>query len=315
MQILLVKTSSLGDVIHNLPVVSDISQHLPSAHIDWCVEESFSAIPALHPGIRQVIPVALRRWRKNLLQPQTWQEIHRFRQHLQTHRYDWIIDTQGLIKSALISCMAHGHRAGYTRDVVREPLAALAYQSAFFVPKTLHAVERNRRLVAATLGYSVGPLRDYGLNPPVSECPAPAVIFLTATSRTRKLWPETDWIALGKALSAKGYTVILPSGTTADEQARTQRIALGIPQARTVGPLPIPALADLFQEARAVVGVDTGLTHLAAALGRTTLALYVATDPGLTGVLGSGRFCNLGNTGNSPDVATVLHTGEAMGAW
>jgi heptosyltransferase-1 len=322
MHILLVKTSSLGDVIHNLPVVSDIRQHLPSATIDWCVEEGFADIPKLHPGVGQIIPVAFRRWRKNLLSQRTWREIGNFREQLKAHQYDWVIDTQGLVKSALITWMAKGKRAGYSADAAREPMAARAYDAQFFVPKTLHAIERNRRLVAATLGYSITPELNYGITAanfsadwlPVGQ---PYAVLLTATSRDDKLWPEDHWIRLGQQLQQAGLLAILPGGSDR-ELTRAQRVAKAIPNAIAAPRLTIAELAGLLAGAQAVVGVDTGLSHLAAALGKTTIALYTATDPGLTGVLGgvgNGRFRNLGGKDNVPTVDDVIQTGQALGAW
>mgnify|MGYP002776453877 FL=1 len=148
MRILLVKTSSLGDVIHNLPVVSDIRRHLPQATIDWCVEESFAAIPRLHPGVAAVIPVALRRWRKTLFAGQTWRQVAAFRAHLGAMAYDDIVDTQGLVKSALIAGRARGPLSGYAPDSAREPLAARFYDRRFSVDTNQHAVVRNRQLGA-----------------------------------------------------------------------------------------------------------------------------------------------------------------------
>ncbi|MDP1997012.1 MAG: glycosyltransferase family 9 protein, partial [Gallionella sp.] len=129
--ILLVKTSSLGDVLHNLPVVSDIVRHYPNAQIDWVVEESFAALPGLHPAMRNVIPVAVRRWRGKLLSAATWREIAAFRNKLAAQRYDIAIDTQGLLKSALLMRGANGLRCGFDRDSAREPLAASLYQRTF----------------------------------------------------------------------------------------------------------------------------------------------------------------------------------------
>lgn len=318
MRILLVKTSSLGDVIHNLPVVSDIRQHRPDITIDWCVEESFADIPRLHPGVETVIPVAIRRWRKQLFKATTWQEIATCKQQLQAQPYDLILDTQGLLKSALISRLAQGSIAGHNADSAREPLASHFYDTGYFVPKTLHAVERNRRLAAAALGYTTGPELNYGIQAPALDAPwlgsAPYVVLLTATSRDDKLWPEANWTDLGRQLHTQGLRAVLPAGKPA-ERERAQRIAATIPDATAAPPLQIPALASLLGGAQAVVGVDTGLTHLAAALRVPTLALYTSTDPGLTGVLGSGRFRNLGGKAQCPSSDEVFTTGQALGAW
>ncbi len=309
MRILIVKTSSLGDVIHNLPVISDIRRHFPQAQIDWCVEDGFSAIPRLHPAVGQIIPVAVRRWRKKLFQAATWKEMAEFRRRLASASYDAVVDTQGLLKSALIASRAKGPRLGYAADSAREPAAARWYDRHFHVSRDLHAVVRNRRLAAAALGYQAEGEPDYGIETPPASFPwlshRPYVVFLTATSRDDKLWPEANWLALGRALNSLGFSAILPGGS-APERERAARLAAAIPGALAAPPMSIPELASLLSGARAAVGVDTGLTHLAVALKIPTVAIYTATDPGLTGVLGAGFHRNLGGRAQTPSPDAVL---------
>lgn len=313
MRILLIKTSSLGDVVHNLPVVTDLRQHFPDAAIDWVVEEAFIDIPRLHPGVRRVIPVAMRRWRASLFRCSTWREIGVFRRTLQELDYDLIIDTQGLLKSALITRMAHGTRCGYDRSSAREPQAARFYDATFEVSKNLHAVSRNRRLVALAAGYDAAETLDYGIDaspPAARDVPAGTVaktsaVLLTATSRNDKLWPEDHWIALGRAFHEQGLTCLLPGGS-AGERQRAQRLAQAISGAIALPPLSLADLANHLAGAHIVVGVDTGLVHLAAALGRPTLALFRASDPTLTGVLAITAAINLGTRGAPPSVDDVL---------
>lgn len=309
MRILIVKTSSLGDVIHNLPVVSDMRRHFPDAVIDWCVEESFATIPRLHPGVGDIISVALRRWRKQAMRAATWREMAESRRRLQGHSYDAVIDTQGLLKSALLAHQARGPSLGYSAKSAREPIAARFYDNCFSVSRELHAVVRNRQLVADALGYELDGEPDYGIDVPPAGFDwlphRPYVIFLTATSRDDKLWPEAHWLALGQQLNSLGYSVVLPGGS-AVERERARRIAAGIPGAVAAPPMSIPELASLLAGARAAIGVDTGLTHLAVALKVPTVALYTATDPGLTGVLGAGFYRNLGGKDQIPAPAAVL---------
>ncbi len=318
LRILLVKTSSLGDVVHNLPVVSDLRRQFPDAHIDWLVEESFAAIPRLHAGVNTVIPVALRRWRKQLLQNQTWQQLKTLKRQLQAAHYDLVIDTQGLVKSAFFTGWANGTKHGYARNSIREPLAALAYDQHHPVSKVLHAVERNRQLVAAACGYTVPGTLDYGISATPLIAPwlpesRPYAVLLTATSRDDKLWPEQHWITLGKQLNARGLLCILPGGSGL-ERERAARIAsvLGDGHAIASPSLDIATLAQLMAGARAVIGVDTGLTHLGAAVGRPTIAIFCATDPGLTGVHAPQPVLNLGGIGQAPTPDAVM---QACANW
>ena len=307
MRVLLVKTSSLGDVIHNLPVASDLARHRPGIVIDWVVEAPFADIPALHPAVATIHKVALRRWKKSPFARDTRAAIRAFKAGLADTRYDLVLDTQGLIKSAWVARQAHGPRAGYDRHSIREPLAALAYDRRYAVDRALHAVDRNRRLAAAAFGYNLDDLPlDYGLSG-LAGAPAggaPEAILLTATSRDDKLWAEDRWVELGRRLAAQGMACVLPSGS-AIERERAERLAAQIPQAIALPPASIRALATRIAAARCAVGVDTGLTHLACATGIPTVALYTATDPGLTGVVGAGFFRNLGGKNASPGVDAV----------
>ena len=313
MRILLVKTSSLGDIIHNLPVLSDLRRTFPEARIDWCVEDAFADIPRLHPAVSQVIPVTIRRWRRNLSQRSTWQEMRTFWAALTATSYDAILDTQGLVKSALLARLAHGHRYGYAAEVAREPLAARFYDETFVITPSAHAVERNRWLAAAAFDYLVDLPLAYGVTAPALDFPWRGdkhyVVMLTASSRDDKLWDEARWISVAIALLARGLNPIFTSGN-ARERERALRIAAAAPGAIVAPPLGLCELAALIGQARLAIGVDTGLAHLATALGVPTIALYVSTDPALTGVYNDGFVRNLGRPGQPPSSETVLAVAE-----
>ena len=307
-RILFVKTSSLGDVVHNCPAVSDVARNIPGAAIDWVVEESFAEVVALHPHVRRVIPVAIRRWRGELMSRDAWSELGSFRRALRGERYDFVIDSQGLVKSALIAKFARGPKHGFDRESAREPFAARFYDQVHAVSGALHAVERNRRLTAAVLGYTPAGGCDYGLrvagDPPIQVRP-PFALLLTMTSQEGKLWPEEHWRSLVTALEARGLHCLLPWGSE-EEKRRCARIAGAIRGAVVPRRMMLAELARLAREARCVVGVDTGLAHLAAALDVPVVGLYCGSDPALTGLYGGKQALNLGNVGKPPSVNEVL---------
>jgi heptosyltransferase-1 len=308
LRILLIKTSSLGDVVHNLPVVADIAAALPGVTIDWVVEEGFAAIPRLHPQVSRVLPVAVRRWRRSPWSAGVRAEVRRCLGELRSESYDAVIDTQGLIKSAWIARAAHGIRHGLDWSSSREPLGWL-YDHTHHVPWGQHAVERNRSLAAQALGYALSAPARYGITAATrhfSWLPAahPHAVLLHATSAERKLWPEARWVELGRVLAARNLVCVLPWGSPAEHQ-RSQRLAQQIPQAVVPERLELEVLSALLAQASVVIGTDTGLTHLAGALGVPTIGIYCATDPAATGLYACARASHLGGIGLMPEVAAV----------
>lgn len=317
-RLLIVKTSSLGDVIHNLPILADIRAHYPEMRFDWAVEEAFAEIPALHPAVDVVIPVAVRRWRRSLWVPSTWREMAVAWKRLRAQRYDFILDTQGLLKSALIASQAQGVLHGQDRVSAREPMAALFYREKHAVSRRQHAVQRNRQLAALALDYAVPDSPPgYGIQAPLLTpdiaLPSPYVVGLHATSRDSKLWPVGYWAALGQQLSAQGLHLLLPWGSEG-EYRRALAIAAATPQAVVLPRMRLTQLAAVLTAAHAAVGVDTGLAHLAVALGVPTVAIYTDTDPALTGLLAGdpARARNLGGSGQCPSVESVMAALQAF---
>ncbi len=307
-RILLVKTSSLGDVVHNLPVVNDIRSRFPGVQIDWVAEENFAPIPRMHAGVDRVIPVAIRRWRRSMLRTETHHECCTFLKQLREHEYNAIVDTQGLLKSAMIACAAHGRSHGLDWKSSREPLRIL-YERTYAVPWGQHAVVRNRSLAAKALGYRVTDPADYGIlcgRQNLAWLPAVHyAVLLHATSASTKLWPEQHWAALSNYLFLNNIISVLPWGN-ADERARSERLAAAMNNAVVPPALMLSELATLFGMAQVVVGVDTGLTHLAAALQAPTVGIYCATDPAATGIHACPRAANLGGIGAPPTVQDVI---------
>ena len=303
MQVLIVKTSSMGDVIHTLPALTDAMQAIPGIRFDWAVEQNFSQIPGWHPAVDQVLPVAIRRWRKHWFGMQQREERFRFRQRLRQREYDAIIDAQGLIKSAaLVTRLARGTKHGADKGSVREPFACWWYDKRHSVPLQQHAVERTRELFAKSLGYEKPATRgDYAIASHfIHDLPEDAgeyMVFLHSTTRDNKHWPEEHWQALIRRVTRQGYAVKLPWGTDAEYQ-RATRLAAGSDQ---VTVLPKLSLADVARElagAKVIISVDTGLSHLAAALDRPNITLYGPTDPGLIGGYGKNQIALRPPAGN-----------------
>ena len=303
--ILFIKTSSLGDVIHHMPALTEARKARPDARFTWLVEEAFAPLVRLHSAVAEVIPVAWRRWRKSLYAPATLNEIAGNLRAIRAPRYDEIVDSQGLLRTAVIARLARGRRHGYDTASIREPLAALFYDVRHSVSRDLHAVERNRILSGLALGFTPQGAPDFGLDR--ARFPAPGErygVLLHATARPGKQWPEAHWIALGHALAGQGIDLVLPWGTDG-ERARSERIASALPRARVPERAPLDAVARLIAGAQFVVGVDTGLLHLAAALGVPLVAIFAGSKPGLTGPVGSGPIAVLGAQGTPPTVAAV----------
>lgn len=308
MRVLIVKTSSMGDVVHALPAVSDMAQALPGIQIDWVVERSFAAMPSQHRAVQRVIPLQWRKWRKSLRTPETRSAIQAWRAQMGQEQYDLIIDMQGLLKSAAFACLAHGPRGGYDWHSIREPLASLTYSRKARVPRQLHAVDRCRQLASQLLDYPLPTTKpDFGLKASTDAWTPrtghPFAVLIPCASRPEKLWPQANWVAIGQQLRAKGQEVVVMWGSP-EEQRLAQAIANKIDG--TVPPfLTVQQAADTLAQAEVVIGLDTGMTHLAAAHGRPTVGIYCDHEPGLAGLIGSGPVISLGGKGQSPSLPQI----------
>lgn len=296
MRVLLVKTSSMGDVLHTLPALTDAQQQLPNIRFDWVVEEGFAQIPSWHQAVDQVIPVAIRRWRKNWFSAPIRAERAEFRHLLQQQNYAAVIDAQGLLKSAfLVTRLAHGPKHGYDGKSVREPLASLFYDYRHHVNKQQHAVERIRQLFALSLGYPLPEIKgDYSiakhfLSPKIEYPETDYLIFLHATTRDDKHWSEDNWRELISLMAPSGLKIKLPWGAEHEYQ-RALRLAKGFPFVEVLPKLTLAEVAQQIANAKAVVSVDTGLSHLAAALDKPNITLFGPTDPGLIGGYGKAQY-------------------------
>jgi heptosyltransferase-1 len=327
-KILIVRVSSLGDVVHNMPVIADIRRRHPDAQIDWLVEESFIDLVELVDGVRRAIPFSLRRWRKRLFSLENWREINAFRRALAAEKYDLVIDCQGLIKTAWVASWARGPLVGLAN---RTDGAGFEWPVRFFygrrvpIPPRTHVVERTRQLVAGALGEPTPQPTDdidFGLDTRRASLalsalglnlPVPYVVFVHATSRADKQWPDTAWIELGQSLVRRGASIVLPWGSDAERET-SERLAREFGAAAIVPPrLSLPAVVGLIDGAAATVGVDTGLVHIAAALKRPTVELYNFATAWRTGGYWSPDVVNLGTAGKPPTLQEVKSTLAGFG--
>jgi len=317
--------SSLGDVIHTLPALTDAAAALPGVRFDWVVEEAFAEIPGWHPAVDSVIPVALRRWRRRPMKHFRGPEWRQARQALQRQHYDAVIDAQGLMKSALIASWVKAPRYGMDKHSARERLATSAYHHKIAVPRDMHAVERIRLLFARALGYPLPRGRgDYGIRKNLvagAHHTPPGLLFFHGTARPEKLWPEANWVELAGLAAQHNFAVWLPWGTD-QERERARRIAQRsgsgpVQQVQVLPRLDLRGLAAMLLEVSGAVAVDTGLGHLSAALDVPTVSLYGPTRTRLIGAYGRNQVHIQSPLGanDTPDPVAMMRSITAADVW
>ena len=339
---LIVKLSSLGDVLHNLPMVWDIRQHYPNAIVDWVVEEAY--VDLLRPlqstntfkGIDRIIPIGLRRWKKNILSVRHWQELRQFIHALQQDQYDVIIDSQGLMKSAVVTKLAHRTQAGQITGLANatefsgyEPLARMFYSDSVAVPRQCHAVDRSRYLLSSALDVApitrtsiprfypesfVKDLTNQDLSPEIArDLNTPYVLCFHASARAAKQWDIQGWITAGKFLLERGLHPVFPWGSPHEKQI-SQQIIKGIGSGGGILPssYSIKQYFEIISHARLTIGVDTGLTHLAAVMDHPTIEIYCDSPIWKTEGYWSNQVINLGDIGQPPSINSVLNGIECL---
>lgn len=315
MKVLVVKTSSMGDVIHAFPAVTDALRARPDLVLDWCVEAPFADIVALHPGVSTIHRVSLRGWRKELLSAKTWSAIRSVSRALKQAKYDLVIDVQGLMKSAFLVKLADAPAVGFDRTSVREIPASLVYSRAYAVPRDFHAINRTRLLFGRALGYEPDLSRlDNGIVPPPPAFPdrgTPTAFLLHGTSRESKMWPVARWIETAGALVERGLVPVTTWSSPAEKET-AEAIAAAVPATIVVPKSPLAAIAGEIGRASLVIGADTGLMHLASAFSLPTVALFVATMPGLTGPVGPRSIALVPDDDDGISVGRVLAAATGM---
>jgi heptosyltransferase I len=306
-EILFIKTSSMGDVLHHMPAVTDARRRFPDARITWVVDELYAPLVRLHPAVDEIIPIAVRRWRRKLLSSTTWAEINAALRKLRARRFDTIIDTQGLVRTALMTKLLHGNSHGYDSASIRERFAAHFYDVTHRVGWDLHVIARNRTLAGRALGYEPAGAPDYGFDRDQfrGEAATPYAIIFHATAKKTKEWPERHWLEVGKALAARGLEVVLPWGN-AGERERSMRLAAAIPNARVPERKPILEVGRMIAGAKIVVGVDTGFLHIAAALGVPVVAVFTIVKSHTAIPVGPAKVEMVGAENGTPEVRDVL---------
>lgn len=322
MRILIVRVSSLGDVVHNMPVLADIHRQYPDAIIDWVVEESYVGLVRLNKHVNEVIPFALRRWKKNLLSPAVRKEFSLFLNQLRSRSYDYVFDTQGLIKTGLImgfsNTTSKGKKIGLahkTDGSGYEPLSRIFHDKSISVERHIHVVQRGREMVAKALGYTIDTPPDFGLTVPDGHPdwlpPEPYAVFFHGTSRDSKKWPLQNWVETGQLLQESGYNILLPWGSEREYEEASSLSAL-LTKSKVLPRLSITEAALLTGKASFIVGVDTGLSHLAAAYDKPAIQIYCNIPRWRTCADWSDNIISLGGVDQVPTLAEVKDAVEKL---
>ena len=294
-KVLITKLSSLGDLILALPALSDATAALKNIEFDWVVDKSFSEIPLWHPSVKELFITNHRVWRKSLTKKTTYQEFSTLYHKLKEKQYDLIIDAHGNIKSALLSLIPQGKRVGFDGSSTPEWGSQFFYQTTYRASKELHATERLRILFASALNYPIPTTEpNYQINlaklkkPDIALPSKKYLLFVPIASHDSKLWPEAYWKGLIQMAVEKGLPILLPWGNLLEKQ-RAEQLKIH-PLVQVLPKLSLNEIGYLIANAQGVVSVDTGLSHIAAALGTPCITLYGPTDPNLTGTLGESQF-------------------------
>ena len=309
-RILIVRTSSLGDIVHTLPAISDIARYVPGAQIDWVAEEAFAEIPAWHPAVNEVISMAHRRWRKTWWRESTRRERRKIADRLRDVRYDVVLDMQSLLKSAWLARQAQGVKHGLDWQSARESLASLFYDVRHRVYFWQPAVVRQRLLAGLAFGYEYAGEPDYGLQGFLADARSDQsrrnyAVIMPSASRDDKLWPEKDWHAVFERLRGEGCVLRVLAGN-ARETERAQALTAGQEGVEVMPRMNLTGVAKLLAGARVMVGLDSGVTHLSAALSRPTVGIYCASSPVRTPLIGQAYTASLGDQGAPPSRDAVL---------
>lgn len=299
MKILIIRLSAIGDIFHTLTILPDIRKVFKDVQIDWLVDESFVEVTKLSPLIENVIPIPLKKWKKSKLS--YLPNLIKYKKSLPKVNYDYIIDTQSLIKTALLSkFLFNGEIYGLDRKSAREPLASLFYDYKYNVNQDNVAVIRLRGLIAKIFNLNHN-LRKFSFDvktkPYLPNFDSKYVLFLHGTSKENKKWAIDNWVELSQWIISNTDKQIVVTHSNDSEYQFTKDLKDKLNSSRLtiIDKLKFAEFADVVKHASLVVGVDTGFTHLANLLHIPTIAIYQASDPNYVGMLESAIAKNLGN--------------------
>jgi heptosyltransferase-1 len=310
-RILIVKVTSMGDVIQAQPIVSDLKRAFPGVEVDWAVDESFAEIAGWNPGIDRVLCAPLRRFKK----ARRWADFKAIAQsiaELRAHPYDVAVDIHGVYKSAIIAFLSRSRRRlGYRSEDLGERGAAFAYTGRFVPPRDRNAWNGMRETVSTALGYPLEGPAEYNLRIPAPAYPLvdtggrPLAMLFHAASKDDKKWPAAHWIAVARELVQRGFHVVVPWGSPA-ERAEGLAIVEEVEGAELLPQLSVTEIAQVIAASDFVIGVDTGFVHLAHALGKRTVMIFIATSRETFGNNVPFRSVSIGEGNSVPPVAEAL---------
>lgn len=321
-RIAIVRFTSLGDVVHTLPVAAAIRQHEPTARIIWLVEENEQILLRDNPVVDDVVIVPLRRWREEVTSSSRWRtirhELATLKQQLRDLKIDVAIDVQGWghKTSPFVRLTRAPMRVGFDRRYARDPLSTLFTTVHVTPPPTAkHVVDLNLAL-----------LDPLGITVPTARFPLPSfgeaesriaswfrerairtprlVALLPSTRGPQKLWPAESFNELGRRLLANGDATLLVLGGPGEED-RLERARAGLPADRAIvwAGGPVPELTAILRRTNLVIGNDTGPLHLAAAHDVPSLGLFGPTRGERNGPYGPGGAFLQSRTGKMPDIS------------
>jgi len=307
MKVLILKLTSMGDLMHALPALTEAEQNIKNISFDWVVDKAFSSVPSWHPAVDKIIKTDHRNWRKQFLSSESREALNLVKKEINATDYDFVVDMQNNLKSAFLSFLSDHRVTGMDASSSREYPAHWAYSKKVNIKKSLHAIDRQKELLASTLGYKSVPGVDYGISKvkflkPAFELPTNYMVLVQNASWPTKQWPVAYWKDLVKYLGDRGVNVILPSGSE-DELMRAKEISSVSERAKALEVLPLNEVAHIIDNADYCICSDTGLAHLSAVVNTSSLTLYGPTDTKLIGTKGNNQIHIVGDNSDINNIS------------